>query len=552
MKYKHKFLNLILLLILAVSCSSSNQSGELKILFIGNSYTYYNSMPEVLKGLISERSPDMQVEATLISGGGMTLANHWEQKRALEAIQSQDWDYVVLQDQSKLGMGIIIDDKDYFGQTDLFFEYSRKFDAEIKKAGAQTVFMMTWSRKAEPQNQAILNYAYSTIAKELGAMLAPVGLVWDELREESALDLYVNDGSHPSAMGSYLAASTLFATLLEDNPQGLSPKVSGYPLSNRGEAAPETADLIDITEDQAALIQKVSWTVVEAMNASEDYLDFDEVEPAYTIPVLTEGESLDLSALSGSWYGTSTYGDYIGQVLDIREENGTAVVSLSFYSPHTVDKMEVEKVKLEEKILSIDVFDALRDRKSTVRLALKGEEIKGLLEAPGNYHMYKHLNFSRDAQVNGVDLSALADLMQAMEGNIKQMGFVKAAKKHYEGYSELIGEAYQPEEFFLNAVGYNYLREGKIDDALNLFDLAMAYYPNSVNTYDSYAEALVVAGRKEEALAIYEKALTLGRKTNYENLDYIEGNYNKLKNNTAPSPQGGAVPPPPPPPPSPK
>ena len=146
-------------------------------------------------------------------------------------------------------------------------------------------------------------------------------------------------------------------------------------------------------------------------------------------------------------------------------------------------------------------------------MALQGEEIKGLLEAPGNYHMYKHLNFSRDAQVNGIDLSALAGLMQAKEANIKQMGFVKAAKKHYEGYSELIGEAYQPEEFFLNAVGYNYLRDGKIDDALNLFDLAMAYYPNSVNTYDSYAEALVVAGRKEEALAIYEKALTLGRKT---------------------------------------
>mgnify|MGYP001827896061 CR=1 FL=1 len=78
----------------------------------------------------------------------------------------------------------------------------------------------------------------------------------------------------------------------------------------------------------------------------------------------------------------------------------------------------------------------------------------------------------------------------------------------------------------------------------------MVYYPQSVNTYDSYAEALIVAGRKDEAFAIYKKAYDLAKKTGYENLAYIEENLNKLENNISVDSEGGAPPPPPPPSPS--
>lgn len=119
--------------------------------------------------------------------------------------------------------------------------------------------------------------------------------------------------------------------------------------------------------------------------------------------------------------------------------------------------------------------------------------------------------------------------MDSYQSNIEKESYTKAALRHYEKYSELIGATYQPEEFYLNAVGYNLLRAGKVNDALNSFELAMIYYPQSVNTYDSYAEALIVAGRKDEALAVYTKAYQLAKKTGYENLDYIEGQLNKIE-----------------------
>lgn len=72
-------------------------------------------------------------------------------------------------------MGVMIDHKTYFGQTERFFEYARKFDTEIKNTGAKTVFLMTWSERNKPKEQTILTYAYTTIAKELDAIVAPVG-----------------------------------------------------------------------------------------------------------------------------------------------------------------------------------------------------------------------------------------------------------------------------------------------------------------------------------------------------------------------------------------
>jgi len=159
--------------------------------------------------------------------------------------------------------------------------------------------------------------------------------------------------------------------------------------------------------------------------------------------------------------------------------------------------------------------------------------------------MYKRLNFSKESVQNEIDLSAVNVIMQSFESNTLKESYVKAAIKHYEQYSQLIGENYKPQEFYLNAEGYNLLREDKVNDALGIFELAMIYYPQSVNTYDSYAEALIMAGRKNEALAIYEKAYELAKKTGYKNINYIKANLNKLRNNMAVDINRELPPPPP-------
>lgn len=545
-----KSIALFLLVFVAFTCTQSKKDDTLRVLFIGNSYTYYNSTPELFKALVQEKFPEQEIETQLISGGGMTLSDHWQNESTVATIRSGDWDYVVLQEQSKLGMSVTIDNNVYFGETERFFEYARKFDTEITNAGARTAFLMTWSVKDQPEEQAILTNAYASTAKELGGIVAPVGLVWDELRTNPKIELYADDGGHPSPIGSYLSAVTLYATLMSDDPQGLSGTISGNKLSSTGERSLNKELLVDISTEDSKLIQATSWKVVEAMQESNGVLDVKQPAPSFTIPELSKGENIELTDILGKWYGTSTYGsDYLGQIMEIREKGGQPEVSLSFYSPHGKHEIAIDTVIVEVDQLIVSIYDSLRTRDATLRLTIKTGKMKGLLESFGNNKMYKHFSFSKESVNNEIDLSTLALLMESFRSNTIRDGYVKAALKYYGDFSKLIGEKYKPEDYYLNAVGYNSLQDGKVNDALNAFQLATAYYPESINAYDSYAEALIVAGRKDEALAVYKQAYTIAKKTGHKNLAYIENRLSKLTNSFAEDLGRETVSPPPPPPP---
>jgi hypothetical protein len=188
-------------------------SGEpvTRVLFIGNSYTFYNGgLDRQLEGLAPS------VRTKMFAEGGYTLEKHWQEGKALEAIQKGGWDFVVLQEQSQRP---VIEQPQ-------FFEFAGDFDAEIKKSGAQTVFLMTWQRPdsaAGGVTTANLQMAYNLIGAKLGDKVAPAGLAFARaLRPgESQPDLaLVSEDGHPTIYGTYLAACVLYATLFNQSPVG--------------------------------------------------------------------------------------------------------------------------------------------------------------------------------------------------------------------------------------------------------------------------------------------------------------------------------------------
>lgn len=275
---KIKYLaTILLLLITTLSCSKvvkttqPSETDTTRILFIGNSYSYFNSVSELVKRMAEDKFPTKKIETKMISQGGMTLKQLWLKGEAWDEIKKEKWDYVVLQEQSTLGNGEIIDSKRHFYKPDIFFEYARKFDSEIKKSGAKTVFYMTWSKKDNPEQQIYLTYAYMKIAKELNSLIAPVGLVWDKNRNNSAFDLYYGDGAHPSVYGSYLAATTLFSIIFNTNPVGVSGKIEGYKLASTGQRSKEMQLLTDIAKDDATTIQRSTWDVINSLRKTGGY-----------------------------------------------------------------------------------------------------------------------------------------------------------------------------------------------------------------------------------------------------------------------------------------
>ncbi len=172
-----------------------------RVLFIGNSLT--DGVPGSLdSGLF---------ETAQLAERGESLQGHWEKGRAVEAIRSGRWDFVVLQDESSRPAR----------DPGALEKYARLFDAEIKKAGAKTILFATWARRDQPEAQARIDAAYRELAAALGATVAPAGAAWARaMRERPELALHAGDGSHADPLGVYLTACVLSRALGAAAPAG--------------------------------------------------------------------------------------------------------------------------------------------------------------------------------------------------------------------------------------------------------------------------------------------------------------------------------------------
>jgi hypothetical protein len=199
--------------------------GIVRVLFIGDSYTYVNNLPGLVMALSAgEPKP---LDAEMVVEGGATLDQLWAEGKALAAIRRGNWDYVVLQEQSTLGSGLVMNGIQQIGDPSAFEQSVRRFDTAIGEVGATTVLYLTWARQNAPQTQDALNTAYLASAKDVHAVIAPVGPAWELARESGqGWDLYQGDGSHPSPAGSYLAACVFYATFYGKSPEGLPARIS--------------------------------------------------------------------------------------------------------------------------------------------------------------------------------------------------------------------------------------------------------------------------------------------------------------------------------------
>jgi len=181
-----------------------------KVLYIGNSYTYYHRMPAMVSAMARADGSPREMHAKVLAVPAATLKRHWDSGEAQSAIRERKWDYVILQEQSLQPLQ----------QKERMYDYVRLLDKEIKLNGARTVLFLTWARRDQPETQPALDAAYAAIAEEIGALVAPVGPAWQVARHGGPeLLLYEDDGSHPTPTGSYLTACVLYLTLQPEQSQ---------------------------------------------------------------------------------------------------------------------------------------------------------------------------------------------------------------------------------------------------------------------------------------------------------------------------------------------
>ena len=178
----------------------------MRILMLGNSFTYYHDMPDILAAMLG-------AEVVAHTRGGAMLAEQLNPDtemgaNTLKALKEEKWDFVVLQEQSNAPIT----------KKKSFLESSKKLCDLIKENGAKPVFYATWAYKEGTAKLDTMKMSYQDMANGLyesyreaaelsGALMAKVGCAFTAVRDFAGL--YEDDDYHPSEAGSVLAATTI-------------------------------------------------------------------------------------------------------------------------------------------------------------------------------------------------------------------------------------------------------------------------------------------------------------------------------------------------------
>ena len=185
----------------------------MRILMLGNSFTFYNDMPAMLAELTG-------AEVIAHTRGGARLAEQLNREtqmgsKTCEALENETWDYVILQEQSH---SPVTSKASFLKSVTALCEMSRH-------AGAVPVLYATWAYQKGSKVMEGMGMSYDEMSGQMSAsyheaaelndaLIADVGRKFYELADTVAL--YTEDGKHPTEEGSRIAAEILAEVILND------------------------------------------------------------------------------------------------------------------------------------------------------------------------------------------------------------------------------------------------------------------------------------------------------------------------------------------------
>lgn len=189
-----------------ITLSADTVPDVVKVLFVGNSYTFYYNMPEIVETMATSQGAQLMVERSNKPGAWWDFHTDQSEASTLELIATGKYDYVILQNNSKSAY-----------DPDRFLTHGKILIDSIKSSGAEPLLYMTWGRQDYNDPNGILqdtiSAMYRKLAEQEGIEVVPVGEMWQQLRDDdpSLGDvLFDSDGSHPSETGSYFIAMIFY------------------------------------------------------------------------------------------------------------------------------------------------------------------------------------------------------------------------------------------------------------------------------------------------------------------------------------------------------
>lgn len=205
-----------------------------EVLFIGNSLTYYHDMPLTLQAMLNEK--DIKINIHQSTFPGISLSDHLIKPETLTKLNSQNWDYVVLQEAT---VRVLIDEVREYN----FEPAILRLDSLVKLKKGQTILYQSYpvsiypkkycypsllvraeipeanycsdSLRSSTEEFDIIQASFNEVSLTIQGKVAPVGLYFELCKKKyPELSLFEStEDTHPSALGSYLIACVFFKIL---------------------------------------------------------------------------------------------------------------------------------------------------------------------------------------------------------------------------------------------------------------------------------------------------------------------------------------------------
>jgi hypothetical protein len=191
--------------------SLDSKEQKIGILFVGNSLTYTNNLPKLVKQFAKQKGISIKTE--MLALANYALVDHLNDGEIQTKIKKENFDFVIVQQGPSSQME---------GKKQLL-EAGSKLSALCQTQNCELVYFMVWpSLKYYKTFDKVIEH-YREAASLNDAILCPVGEIWKaHFDETNSFDYYGPDGFHPSKKGSEKAAKIIVDTLFKAN--------SGYEL----------------------------------------------------------------------------------------------------------------------------------------------------------------------------------------------------------------------------------------------------------------------------------------------------------------------------------
>jgi hypothetical protein len=195
----------VLAFALSLAHAQAPSGNAQRILFVGDSLTSATDIPARLEKLANAMGKN--VTADSVTFNGYSLEDHWRDGRALAAIR-KGWDVVVVQQATS----------SHTDGREQLIEYARRFDREIRAAGAKPALYMVWPASDRPKDFPAVIESCRAAARATDAILLPAGEAWLRVLSKDRRARLYSGSIHPSSLGSDLTVLTIYLALFPAGP----------------------------------------------------------------------------------------------------------------------------------------------------------------------------------------------------------------------------------------------------------------------------------------------------------------------------------------------